>query len=597
MKGRFNGVKRKLTGIAIVVLLAALSISIAWADEKASGADLDSTLALIELLKDKGVINEKEASSFLDRLRLKAEASRQTVHILPSRDQEDIMKKVTARVTKDVTKQINDTQKEAYATNQYMARRSSLLEQEVEDLKEALSQEKSVREKSWANRIRFGGDIRLRHESVLYEKGNATDIEDPSDPDSYLNTTNDEHRQRVRLRLGLTATVVKPKDIGELFGLREWEKVNAGQVDVGVRVATGSVGNPVSTNYTLGDDDSTRSDIVLDRAYLQWSYKPREGVWGGKFPQAMVTGGIMANPWYTSYSTLIWDSDLAFEGLALNFTTDTIEVNPFKAFLTLGYFPIQESEWSQDDKYMLGAQVGFSLKPLRGWQAKLAAGYYEYYNVAGQLMTDTYRTREDMYKLQAMTPKFMQKGNTTFLMDRTTIYYDGISDDAYEEYGLASEFKLINITGQIDNTYFWPVYVTLYWDWVRNLGYDAGDMADKIGVSASTIKEWSGDTGYQLGLRVGYPKIKKRWDWSLYVAYRYLETDAVLDAYTDSDFMGGGTNVKGFIFGGELGLMKNVWLAARWMSGDEITDFEAVSSDQDEDYAVDILQVDLNAKF
>ena len=399
------------------------------------------------------------------------------------------------------------------------------------------------------------------------------------------------------MRVGLTATVVKPQDVNEALGLDEGKQINTGQVDVGIRVATGTVDNPVSTNYTLGDDDKSRANIVLDRAYLKWSYKPTETVWGGKLPQAAATFGIMENPWYTSYSNLIWDSDLAFEGVALKLQTDTVKSNPFNLFLTAGYFPIQESEWSQADKYMLGAQAGFSHRPFHGWQYTLAAGIFEYFNVTGEAVTSVFRTRADYHKLEAMTPKYMQKGNTTFLMDQTVLFADGISDDEYDGYGLASRFKLLNVTGQIDNSYFWPVYVSFFWDWVQNVGYDPGEMADKIGVTQQTIEEWSGDTGYQLGLRVGYPKIKKRWDWSLSVAYRYLESDAVLDAYTDSDFMGGGTNAKGFIFAGELGLMKNVWLQAKWMSGNEIADFEAVTVDQDEDFAMDIFQIDLNARF
>jgi hypothetical protein len=67
-----------------------------------------------------------------------------------------------------------------------------------------------------------------------------------------------------------------------------------------------------------------------------------------------------------------------------------------------------------------------------------------------------------------------------------------------------------------------------------------------------------------------------------------LGSDAVLDAYTDSDFHLGGTNVKGWVVGGNYGLMKNVWLTGKWLSGDVITGPR---------YGLDIMQLDINTRF
>jgi len=72
------------------------------------------------------------------------------------------------------------------------------------------------------------------------------------------------------------------------------------------------------------------------------------------------------------------------------------------------------------------------------------------------------------------------------------------------------------------------------------------------------------------------------------VAYRYIQSDAVVDAFTDSDFGLGGTNLKGYFFGANLAVSTNVWLTARWMSANQVAG---------PPYAVDIAQVDLNAKF
>ena len=66
------------------------------------------------------------------------------------------------------------------------------------------------------------------------------------------------------------------------------------------------------------------------------------------------------------------------------------------------------------------------------------------------------------------------------------------------------------------------------------------------------------------------------------------EADAVLDAFTDSDFHLGGTNNKGFILGAQYGLGKNTWLSARWLSSNEIRGLPL---------SIDVFQLYFNAKF
>ena len=89
-------------------------------------------------------------------------------------------------------------------------------------------------------------------------------------------------------------------------------------------------------------------------------------------------------------------------------------------------------------------------------------------------------------------------------------------------------------------------------------------------------------------MTVGYPKIQKLWDWQTSLTYKYLEADAVLDAFTDSDFHLGGTNAKGWILGGQLGVGNNLWVRARWISSDTIAERPV---------AIDTLQVDINSRF
>jgi hypothetical protein len=147
----------------------------------------------------------------------------------------------------------------------------------------------------------------------------------------------------------------------------------------------------------------------------------------------------------------------------------------------------------------------------------------------------------------------------------------------------------VNVTGTFDIGFFAPVHIMLSGDFVKNIGYDKDEVAARIfGNDISQLGDVEEDEGYQVGLSVGYPKIQERWEWLAFLRYKYLEADAVLDAFTDSDFHLGGTNAKGWILGGSLGLYKNVWVDLRWLTSDEI---------KGPQFSVDTLQVDLNVKY
>ena len=89
-------------------------------------------------------------------------------------------------------------------------------------------------------------------------------------------------------------------------------------------------------------------------------------------------------------------------------------------------------------------------------------------------------------------------------------------------------------------------------------------------------------------MRIGHPALEKAWDWYAGINYRYLESDATVDAFNDSDFGGGGTNLKGYTVFASLAITRRVWLGARWMSANEIGG---------PTLRTDVFQFDLNAKF
>ena len=86
----------------------------------------------------------------------------------------------------------------------------------------------------------------------------------------------------------------------------------------------------------------------------------------------------------------------------------------------------------------------------------------------------------------------------------------------------------------------------------------------------------------------GQTAMGKKGDWVAGIGYRYVESDAVVDGFTDSDFGGGGTNVQGFTLGGAYAVSPSVRVGVKWMSSDEVSG---------PPLSTDTLQFDINAKF
>ena len=70
--------------------------------------------------------------------------------------------------------------------------------------------------------------------------------------------------------------------------------------------------------------------------------------------------------------------------------------------------------------------------------------------------------------------------------------------------------------------------------------------------------------GYQGEISFGYPTVLTAGAWRGVLGYRYLQRDAVIDAYTDSDFHFGGTDATGYYFVGDYGLANRVWMRLRY---------------------------------
>jgi hypothetical protein len=479
------------------------------------------------------------------------------------------------------------------------------------ELREEIKQEvmTQAREENWAaprtfpdwiSRFKFFADLRVRYEGDFFPSGNdntgafpnfnAINTGPPFDVrgtlfSPQLNVDQDRERFRLRARFGFAA------DLGENF-------------TAGIRIATGENNSPVTTNQSLGlanqgqGGDFSRYAIWLDRAFLRYDLGGQPG------SDFSISVGRFDNPFFSS--ELIWDDDLGFDGIAVQARYEVAKgITPFGV---AGAFPVfntdfnfssnRPDKFASYDKYLYGGQLGNDWHITRDVDLKLAAAYYYFQNIQGKL-SDPFipLTAQDAGNTDDSRPAFAQKGNTYFPI--RNIIPDATNDfgtiNQFQYFGLATPFRELAFTGRIDYSHFQPVLVSLSGEYVRNVAFDGADIAGKAinnrgpqpapGVLGPFV---GGDTGWLVNLRVGNAALEKRWDWNVAIGYRYIETDAVVDGFNDSDFGLGGTNLKGYTIGGSLALASHVWLNLRWLSADSIAG---------PTFNNDIIQFDINARF
>ncbi len=424
---------------------------------------------------------------------------------------------------------------------------------------------------SWVNKIKFKGDFKLRYQADLFADGNgvpqniyldAQAVNDAgtigADPSFFHNITEDRYRLRARMRFAMDA------------------KVTEG-VAVGMRIASGNLKDPVSTNQTLGNSFQPYQ-LILDRAFIKMESMIKDHTF---------IGGRMANPWVST--DLIWDKDLNFDGLVYKYRplqSDDIfdEDRVFDTFVTFGAFPLDEIELSSDDKWLYGIQSGFNWSFENQNKLDIVISYYDYSNIEGT------RNSPESNLLDYTASDLLATGNTLHNIANSPTNPNNVL------FGLAADYNIVDLLIKYKISKFAPVNVNITLDYVKNIGYDKQDILNRAGGAGLLAIYYSGDesagaeksTGYQLKLDVGWPTLNRRGNWKGSIAYKYLERDAVIDIYTDSDFRGGGTDVKGFILQGKYAIDDNTWVSAKLISADEIDGPK---------FGQDIIQLDLIASF
>lgn len=307
-------------------------------------------------------------------------------------------------------------------------------------------------------------------------------------------------------------------------------------VKVKLRFASGT-GEQTSTNQSL-DNASSQKAFWIDRAYLEW--KPAAWV--------RLQGGRQANPLWTTYtSDVVWDDDLNPEGFGQSL--EALLPGNLRLFANALQMVGDEDETSTADQWLLSNQVGADLF-LGETRWKSALAYHHFENS----------------RINSLSQVAVSEGNR-----RITA---GPSAGA-----LANNFGVTEFTTELmvpvrDTT------LTPGGTYVKNF---AARHQQRAGHRL-------GDTGYQVGARLGKASAAKTWEAAYY--YKWVEVDATLADFADADFGDGGVNRQGHI--GWVAYNPREWLQVKFKSfiTRVINDSEPPTRDH-----VNRYQLDLSVKF
>ena len=413
--------------------------------------------------------------------------------------------KVPAMVSED-SKQIN------------VAERLGGVEAQVKKTSESLSKQ--------LGSITFSGDIRLRMETFF---GLSNTLASGSNPAALGNELSPRYRGRIRARLAMRGQIGK-------------------EFDWGLRFATGSLADNISTNQTL-TDLFNRKPFALDQAYI--TYRPN------KVPGLRLQGGKFEQPWTST--EMLFDSDLQFEGInelySRNFKGSTLKSLTFAAWqLPLlernsgfvrnsdGTVSVEQSRRAGRDLGLFGAQLSARFEP----SSKIAFGV----SVADHYFSGTqFITPVQIFGSQIQLPLTFtipangsnpaQTITTTVSVPRdlltagngnlglTNANVNAVNRDGR----LSSGYNLVDIIGRLELKHNNRFPVLFLFDFVHNTLTRDVIVAGPGGVNKFIPNHES--NGYWAEVQVG--RTKEKGDMQFGYTYMRIEKDAVLTPFNFSD--------------------------------------------------------------
>jgi len=412
---------------------------------------------------------------------------------------------------------------------------------------------------SWVRNFDIDTRIRMRGQGDYFDDQNAANTYlnfnkvnqaggiGKAGVNALLNTTEDRARMRGYLRVDLKADV-------------------ATNLTARIGVSTGAANDPITKNATFGDYEQ-KLNFGVHNVSLDWHPTNDRGT-----RNFDIMAGRFDNPFL--HSNLIWDQDLAFEGVVGTVGFDVFRRNTQGfdrgIWLTLGAFPLQEIEFAQADRWLYAGQIGLELPIGSSSAFRFGAGYFAYSNMVGL------RNAPDSTLTDYTAPLLLARGNTLFDIRNDL-------DPSTNLFALASDYRLENLLAQVDFAVFGQNHLIFTADYVDNRGFDPAAVEARVGQPVAPRTK-----AREMELSIGRDRMRVARDWRVFGLYRYVQRDSMVDAFTYADFALGGTDNQGFVVGFELGVAKNTWITTRWLSSNEI---------DGPPLGIDVLQVDWNMRF
>lgn len=593
-----------VSGVAAVALFWAVPALAQGAVPPQAGAPSDSAMVnLVRMLVEQGVLTPEKGKLLMDQAQAEA-AQVRAARGAPAQQ---------AAAAGELSPPPAGTVRVPYVPETVRAQIRDELRTEV--MAQAKAEGWAAPDKAapdWIDNIRIHGDFRFRSASAFYDRDNAPYIDiaavnanGPYDVSGVgtqliptINTTRDKiNNMQIRARIGIEATI-------------------ANRVQLGFQLATGDNAGPISTNANLTGGFAKR-DVWIQNAYARSELVPGLTAMVGRFD----------NPFRTT--DLMFDPDLALDGLYGE--ADLAKLFGEKSFTLAvrgGAFPIQfedgnfpstspdKRNWR--DRYLFSSQVELAKEFDGGVKVDLSAAYHNFTYLRGHVSApcDIISTTNIECSTDLLRPLWASKGNTFMLLRRIDRSQDPASTIDPQFFGLKFAYRVLDVNGSVSVPISERVRAKLTGAYLYNFGFDPenicaegpdGQPWNNVRVTdpdnpnqgacdtPNPARFEGGNQAYAAYFSIGDPDLfsinarrARKGAWAVNLAYKYLESDAVPDSFTDSDFHLGGTNAKGYIVGGAWAPYDGVTIGGRWLSANNIVDAPL---------RIDVLQLDLGFAF
>jgi hypothetical protein len=229
-----------------------------------------------------------------------------------------------------------------------------------------------------------------------------------------------------------------------------------------------------------------------------------------------------------------------------------------------------DSNPTNQQKWLVGGQIGADFHTEGDSRFRIGAAYYDYIRIVGQ------RNTPQSTLLNWTAPAFVQKGNTLYDISNTT-------DPTVNLFALASDFRIVDLIAVGDFQVLPSHSLGLTVEALQNIGFKTAEVMARTGTYVAPRTR-----GYRADLGFGSSPLGVFGGWRASIGYRYLQRDAVLDAFNDEDFHLGGTDTKGFTGVLDFSFNPRVWLRVKYLSANTI---------DGPPLTIDVWQLDINTRF